>query len=166
MSVYADMASRGSVYRGAGGYVRDAHAISLLAVRNATSAHLARVAVHEFAHIVSMAVNLSIPNNPRWLWETVAAYETHEFVDPATLDYMRAGRYPTLADLNADWNVNHQVYEVGAVLGEYIVHEWGMDGVIRLIQRNGNVPGSLGISVPEFEAGWRAYLHEKYGLPG
>ena len=163
-SFYADMASRGSVYR-SGAYVRDAHAIALLELPNASSAQVARAAVHEFAHVVSMAVNPSIANNPRWLWETVAVYENREFIDPATLDYMRAGRYPSLADLNADWNVSHQVYQVGAVLAEYIVHEWGMDGLLRLIRTNGNVPGALAVSVPEFEAGWRAYLHEKYGLP-
>jgi hypothetical protein len=164
-SFYADMASRGSVYR-SGGYVRDAHAIALLELPNASLSQITRAAVHEFAHVVSMAVNPSIANNPRWLWETVAVYENREFVDPTTLDYMRAGRYPSLVDLDADWNVSHQVYQVGAVLAEYIVHEWGMDGLLRLIRTNGNVPEALRVSVPEFEAGWRAYLHQKYGLPG
>ena len=79
---------------------------------------------------------------------------------------MRAGRYPSLADLDADWNLSRQVYEVGCVLGEYIVHEWGMDGLIRLIQANGNVQAAFGTSVGEFEAGWRAFLHANYGLPG
>jgi len=164
-SFYADMASRGSVYR-SGGYVRDAHTIELLALPTAPSAGIARAAVHEFAHVVSMAVNPSIANNPRWLWETVAVYENGELIDPRTLDYMRAGRYPSLADLNADWNVSHQVYQVGGVLGEYIVRQWGMDGLVRLIRTNGGVQAALGVSVAEFEAGWRAFLQAEYGLPG
>ena len=164
-SFYADMASRGSVYR-SGGYVRNAHAIALLAVPGASLERAAAVAVHEFAHVVSMAVNPTIANNPRWLWETVAVHEAGEFVDPRTLDYLQAGRYPSLADLDADWNASRQVYQVGGVLAEYIVREWGMDGLIGLIRTNGNVPGSLAVSVADFEAGWRAYLHEGYGLPG
>ena len=32
--------------------------------------------VHEFVHAVSLDVNPRFGNNPRWLWETVALYET------------------------------------------------------------------------------------------
>jgi len=165
-SFYADMATRGPVYYGAGGYVVNGHTVSLLVVPAASAAEFAREAVHEFAHIVSMAVNASIPNNPRWLWETVAQYESGSFVAPTTLEYMRAGRYPSIADLDAAWNTSSQVYQVGYVLGEYIVARWGQDGLVRLILLNGDVPGALGVATAELESGWRAFLHEKYGLPG
>ena len=164
-SFYADMASRGTVYYGAGGYVRDAHAVSLLSAPGVASAHVARGAVHEFAHVVSMAVNPRIPNNPRWLWETVALYENREFIDPATLDYMRTGNYPSLADLDAPYNVSGRVYQVGFLLGEYIVQRWGQDGLVRLIERNGDLPAAIGATTAEFESGWYTLLHEKYGLP-
>jgi len=163
---YADMGSRGQVYYGATGYVRDGHAVSLLAAPGAAAGTVARAAVHEFAHVVSMAVNARIPNNPRWLWETVALYENREFVDPTTLDYMRSGSYPSLADLDAAYNVSGRVYQVGYVLGEFIVQRWGQDGLVRLIQSNGDLPVALGVTTPEFESAWHAFLHEKYGLPG
>jgi hypothetical protein len=122
--------------------------------------------VHEFAHIVSMAVNASISNRPRWLWETVAQYESGSFIDPTRLEYMRAGRYPSIADLDAAWNTSSQVYEVGYVLGEFIVARWGQDGLVRLIRLNGDIPGALGVTTAELESGWHTFLHEKYGLPG
>ena len=37
--------------------------------------------VHEFAHCVSLQVNPRIANNPRWLWESVAIYESRQSVD-------------------------------------------------------------------------------------
>ncbi|MBP1634625.1 MAG: hypothetical protein H6Q10_1199 [Acidobacteria bacterium] len=165
-SFYADMqAHAGRVYAGSGGYVRGRNAVSVLAAAGAGAA--AEAAVHEFAHVVSMAVNPAIPNNPRWLWETVALYENRELVDPRTLAYMQAGRYPSLADLDAayDSSGGRQVYEVGYVLGEFIVGTWGANGLIRLIQRNGDVQAALGLTVAAFESRWHAFLHAEYGLP-
>jgi len=163
-SFYADMrAATGTVFQGSSGWVPGPHSVSILAATDA--AVTGRTAVHEFAHIVSIAVNASIGNNPRWLWETVALYENGEFVDPATLDYMRNGNYPTLTDLDAAYNDSGRVYQVGYVLGQFIVERWGLDGLVRLIQRNGDVPAALGVGAPEFESGWHTFLHDKYGLP-
>src|SRR5512140_289164 len=59
-SFYADMQQvLGQRYQGSGGYVRGAHAVSLRVVSN-TPLH----AVHEFAHVVSLAVNPTFGNNP------------------------------------------------------------------------------------------------------
>lgn len=164
-SYYADMASRGPMYPGAGGYVINAHAVSMLYAPGVPSVHVARGAVHEFAHVVSIALNPRIPNNPRWLWETVALYENGEFIDPSTLDYMRSGSYPSLADLDVAYNVSGRIYQVGFLLGEYIVARWGQDGFIRLIERNGDLAAAIGTTTADFESGWRTFLHEKYGLP-
>jgi hypothetical protein len=162
-SFYAHMQSTvGTVWQGATGWVPAAHTISILVRSHAT---IGRVAAHEFAHVVSIGVNASIPNNPRWLWETVALYENHEFVDPTTPAYMRAGSYPTLVDLNAMDLADSRVYQVGFVLADYIVQTWGQDGLVRLIQVNGDVSAAFGITTPAFESGWHAFLHEKYGLP-
>jgi len=124
---------------------------------------VAVAAVHEFAHLVSMQVNSTIPNNPRWLWEAVAVYENNEFVDPRTLNYMVSGNYPTLNELNTDYNnSNHNIYQVGYVLLEYIIDTWGMDTVIELIQNNGNLSTSLGLTNQEFESGWYQYAESTY----
>ena len=158
-------AKAGQVFQGAGGWVPDAHTVSVLA-RPGTNANLvARAAVHEFAHVVSIGLNATIGNRPRWLWETVALYEAREFVDPTTLDYMRTGQYPSLAELDSPYGVSGRVYQVGCVLGEYIVQSWGLDGLVRLIQHNGDLAAALGVTTAAFETGWHGFLHDKYGLP-
>ncbi|MBE3071668.1 MAG: hypothetical protein IMZ67_01720, partial [Acidobacteria bacterium] len=78
---------------------------------------------------------------------------------------MRTGQLPTLAALNASVNDSRQIYEVGYVLGECIVANWGLDGLVRLVKSNGNVSATLGLSVADFEAQWYAFLKAKYSVP-
>jgi hypothetical protein len=153
----------GVVWPGTRGYVFATRNIAVLAVSSAGA--IAETATHEFIHVATQAVNPSISNNPRWLWETVALYLNGEIVNPATLAYMRTGQFPTLAALNASFNDSRQIYEVGYVLGEFIVANWGLDGMVRLVQTNGNVPDTLGLSVADFEARWYAFLKANYGVP-
>lgn len=145
-------------YTGATGYIDNMSEFRIF-----YNGQVAGAAVHEFAHLVSMQVNGSIPNNPRWLWEAVALYENNEFVNPAALSYMVNGNYPTLEELNTDYNSSNQyIYSVGYILLEYIVDTWGMDNVISLIENNGNIPLLLGITVEEFESGWYDFVEQKY----
>jgi hypothetical protein len=110
-----------------------------------------------------MQINSTIPNNPRWLWEAVALYENDEFVNPRSLPYMVSGNYPTLDELNSDYNSgNQQIYSVGYVLLEYIVETWGMDEVIELIKSNGHISLVLGRTESEFEYGWYQYVEQTY----
>ena len=148
----------GTRYNGATGYIYNMTEFRLYYTGQAAGA-----AVHEFAHVVSMYINPSIPNNPRWLWEAVAIYESQEFVDPVSLPYLVSGNYPTLDELSTDYNSSdHKIYSVGYVLLEYIVHTWGMDTVITLIENNGDIAAAPGIPVRQFEAGWYNFLEEKY----
>jgi hypothetical protein len=117
---------------------------------------------HEFCHVASLWLNPTIANNPRWLWESVALYENSEFVDPRGVAYMASGQYPTLAQLDADITVGRQVYEVGYLIGEYVVHEYGQGGLVDLIVANGNTQQALGVSTAQFEAGWHAFVRERY----
>ncbi|RPJ70152.1 MAG: hypothetical protein EHM24_16440 [Acidobacteria bacterium] len=155
---YADMQRYlGTVYQGSAGWVRGARGISVLVVSN-TPLH----AVHEFVHVVSLAVNPTFANNPRWLWETVALYENGQFVDPARLEYLQAGRFPTLADLTADYSTGRQVYEVGYVLGEFIVATWGMNGLLELIRANGALERVFQLTTGQFEQRFYAWLRARY----
>jgi hypothetical protein len=148
----------GTIYNGATGYI-----YSNTELRLFYNSLTPTAAVHEFSHIVSMYVNPTIPNNPRWLWEAVALYETGEFVDPKTLRYMVEGDYPTLDELNTTYNnSNHKIYSVGYVLLEYIIFEGEMDLVLNLIENNGDIKLSMGMEVSQFEQGWYNFLEEKY----
>ena len=76
-----------------------------------------------------MDVNPRFANEPRWLWESVALWENGELADPRTLDYMVAGRPPTLEQLNADVTASRQVYEVGYTIGEFVVARGGKEAL-------------------------------------
>ena len=135
------------------GYVRPGREVRVLAVSN-----VALNAVHEFAHIVTMAVQADAPNNPRWLWESVAVFENGELVDPHVWPFLPNGPFPTLTQLNGDPNVSTVVYQVGYTIAEFIVNRFGRSALLQLIQTHGDIPGVLGISVTEFESQWVAYV--------
>lgn len=147
----------GTRYQGATGYVMSDREFRIYFNNDAPTA-----AVHEFAHVVSIHVNSTIPNNPRWLWEAVALYENQEFVDPGTLSYMLTGNYPSIEELNSDYNSGTKIYSVGYVLMEYIVESWGRDKMIELILYNGNIQRVLDKTVSEFESGWHQFIESKY----
>ena len=84
-------------------------------------------------------MNPTFANQPRWLWESVALFENGELVDPRTIPYLAQGRFPTLGQLDADPNASRQVYEVGYLIGEFVVARAGRAGLLRLIRANGDV---------------------------
>lgn len=139
------------------GYITGPTELRLLA----TSALNVNV-VHEFIHAASLAVNPQIANNPRWFWETVALYENGELVQPRTLDYVVRGAFPTLQQLNVDPNGGRQIYELGYVLGDFIVAQWGRPAFLRLIQTNADLRAVLGVSAAEFESAWQSYVRQRY----
>jgi hypothetical protein len=158
-SFYRDMqATIGQRVDGATGYVSSPADLAILAGSNVP----ASTAVHEFCHCVMLRLNASIGNNPRWLWETVALYENGQFVDPRTVSYLRAGTFPTLAQLNSDYQSSLQIYDVGYLLGEFIVATWGQGSLARLVRDNGDIERVLGISVGTFQERWQAFVRAKY----
>ena len=145
-------------YTGATGYVFGKEELRIYYTNQAPI-----TAIHEFVHLVSMQINETIPNNPRWLWEAVALYLTNDFIDPKSIPNMTSGEYPNLDELNTDYNSsNHSIYNVGYVLLEYIVQTWDMNTVIRLIETNGNIREVLEITVAEFELGWYSFIESEY----
>ena len=117
--------------------------------------------VHEFAHTVSLRVNPTIANNPRWLWESVALYEAGQFVDPRGLPYMVAGQAPTFEQLSPIENT--RLYDLGFVIGEFVVQSWGDAALTALVRQNGD-PAVLGITAAELHGRWLIFLHDRYGL--
>jgi hypothetical protein len=118
--------------------------------------------VHEFTHAVSLSTNARFANNPRWFWETVALYENGEFVHPNSIESVSRGNFPTLQQLNADVNTDTQIYQLGYLLGDFIVSRYGRAAFVRLIQTNADLQGVLGVSNAEFEAGWQSFVRQKY----
>ena len=141
----------------ANGYVTGPTVLRVLAVPS-----VARNATHEMSHAISLRVNPTFGNRPRWLWESVALFENDEFVDPRSISYLAQGRFPTLAELDADPNASRKVYEVGYLIGEFVVARAGRDGLLRLIRSNGDVT-VLGFATPAaFESEWASFVRARY----
>ena len=118
---------------------------------------------HELCHAASLYVNPAFANNPRWFWETVALYENREFVHPRTLSYLANGAaFPTLSQLNADPNSSQRIYDLGYVLGEFIVSRVGQPGFLDLIRRNGDTVSVMGLSDAAFEAAFAEFVRARY----
>ncbi|HZM49386.1 MAG TPA: hypothetical protein VFE68_02805 [Vicinamibacteria bacterium] len=147
----------GRRFSGATGYVTGPSVLRVLAVPQ-----VARNATHEMSHAISLHVNPTFGNRPRWLWESVALYENGELVDPRSISYLVQGRFPTLTELDADPNAGRQVYEVGYLIGEFVVARAGREGLLRLIRAHGDV-GVLGFASPAaFESEWTAFVRARY----
>lgn len=118
-------------------------------------------AVHEFAHNVTLHLSPAAGNNPVWLWEAVALYESGQFVPPSSVAWLSAGTFPTLAQLN-DRSGPYSIYQVGYVLAEFVVRTWGTDGLRRLVLAGGDTSTALGLSTGDFEGAWPAFVLSRY----
>ncbi len=149
----------GMRFPGSRGYVTGDRELRLLYHRRLSAQ---KEAVHEFAHVVSLNLNPEFGNNPRWLWEAVAMYAAQEFRNPKEINDIRDGNFPTLSDLNEDFNSGRNIYDVGYILVEYLVAQWSEDKLIELVSSNGDLKAVLGVTESEFEAGWQGFVKQKY----
>ena len=69
---------------------------------------------------------------------------------------------PTLDQLNADFAVTRQIYEVGYLIGEFVVARFGQAALTQLIRANGDTAAVLGLSAQAFQDAWYAYVRERY----
>jgi hypothetical protein len=117
---------------------------------------------HEFAHCVSLKINGTINNNPRWLWEAVALYEANFPWDPRMLPYLVNQEPPSLTELNELSNPN--LYEVGYFIAQFISETYGASALKSLINNNGNLKDTLHMNEDEFAKQWFALVKKKYSI--
>ena len=144
-------------YPGVTAYVVNARRIELLYCST-----IVQDALHEYAHCLSLLLNRKFANNPRWLWEAVAAYESGEFFEPREVDFLAEGRYPSLEELGEDIGADDRIYKVGYLLVEYIQETWGREKLVELIKSGGELLPVLGLGQADFERAWRAFVERKY----
>jgi hypothetical protein len=121
-----------------------------------------KILVHEFAHCVTLNIKPNFANNPRWLWEAVAIYESGQFVHPNQLPYMVNHTPPTLNQLNG-FN-NTQIYEVGYLLSEYIVLNWDRQHLKDMILTNASLLQVLGMNTAQFQTNWFEFVKARYNI--
>jgi hypothetical protein len=125
-------------------------------IADTDSAMLIQHITHEFTHCVHLNIDYS-PNNPRWLWEGVAMFESGWFFDPNEMDIVKNRNFPPLSNLN-----NGMEYMLGYVIIEAIKANWGFDTVINLIRKRGDVQAVLKLSQDMFEKKVYDYIYKKY----
>jgi len=134
----------------------DARMISPHAVSAEEGAMLTHHIAHEFVHCVHLNIAYA-PNNPRWLWEGIAMYESGWFMNPADLDVIKNKTFPPLTSLN-----NGLEYELGYVILEAIHDLWGFNTIIDLIKKRGDTNASLQMSQEEFDQRVYDRIYQKY----
>jgi hypothetical protein len=120
------------------------------------SAMLMRGVTHEFTHCVHLNVDYA-PNNPRWLWEGVAMYESDWFESPTQVYAIHDNKFPPLNKV-----VNGIEYMLGFVIIEAIKDQWGFDKVLELIKKRGDVQAVFNIHQQAFEKIIYDRIYEKY----
>lgn len=115
--------------------------------------------IHEYVHVIHWN-KVGDPNGiPKWLWEGVALYKgCCAWKDIDQLDYIKKKKFPSLKKIN--WNGEYQ-YQLGYYLIEFIDEKWGWEKVIELMANNGDIQGTLGLSIKAFEKDFYNYL-KKY----
>jgi hypothetical protein len=54
------------------------------------------------------------------------------------------------------------LYDVGYVIGEFVVARGGLAALRELIRTNGDTAAVLGLSAADFEAAWYGFVRERY----
>lgn len=134
-----------------------------------------KVAVHEFAHTVTLKLlldNEPQPVNskdfdkkfatfPTWLWEGISVYEAQQFVDPKTLPYLNNNQHPNITELN-DRLKGGKIYSCGFTIIEYILFKYGQEKLIALIENYGNIKMIFNETEEQFCNGWYEFVKTKY----
>ena len=143
----------GRAYAGAAGYLAGPTELRLL-YRPATP----HIAVHEFAHAVSLALNPRFGNRPRWLWEAVAIYEARDVTDAGgwTDDEKR---FPGFAALNQ--YDSPLPYRWGYPIASFVIAQWGDSLYVDLIRSNGDIGTTLGVTEGQFGTMMERYLRHQ-----
>ncbi len=134
-----------------------------------------KVAIHEFAHTVTLKLLLDHelkpfnPNEfdkkfsvfPTWLWEGISVYEAQQFVDPKTLPYFNNGQFPSISELNNTLK-GGKIYSCGFTIIEYIISKYGQDNFINLIMNYGDLKATFNITEEQFCKEWYEFVKTKY----
>ncbi|MCC6287872.1 MAG: hypothetical protein IT249_08305 [Chitinophagaceae bacterium] len=134
-----------------------------------------KVAVHEFAHTVTLKLLLDDETQPvdsksfdkkfstfpTWLWEAISVYEAKQLVDPKTLPYLNNGQYPSISELNNRLK-GGKIYSYGYTIIEYILSRYGQNDFINLIKNYGDLKKSFNITDDQFCKEWYEFVKEKY----
>jgi len=65
-------------------------------------------------------------------------------------------------ELRIEEGGQQRIYPLGYTIGEFIVGEWGYEGLRTLVENHGDVSKSLNITQAEFDRQWQQFVEEVY----
>lgn len=146
----------------------------------ATRSYVSAQAKHEFTHIVThellyekaLADGLVTSRahweircryggvdcrTPAWFSEAIAQYEAKLWGSGKDL-----ALYKDRADtFDPTTLTGKDQYTYGRLIAEYVVNEWGVEGLRSMVLHDANIEEALGVSSDTFNAGFRAYASER-----
>ncbi|MFN1650429.1 hypothetical protein [Vibrio rotiferianus] len=149
----------GQSYPWSTGYISE----NEILLRDTGSQSTMDTAYHEYVHLVTTAINPNIINNPRWLWEAIACYEAEKeygWRKPSTKEEFR--QYAKILKEGNGWDSQGAVYHIGYSIGEFIQQSYGSDGLITLIQTNGDISKVTDKPLEQVFDEWIEFTENKY----
>ncbi|MEM9297395.1 MAG: hypothetical protein AAGA64_03325 [Bacteroidota bacterium] len=124
---------------------------------------LNELVLHEFIHSLHLNLIKDGTRVPGWFWEGLALYKgcCQWTESPFELDYIKKKKYPALSKIEKD-RTSQMKYDLGFYILEFIDKKYGWDKILELIQSNGDIKLSLGLTARQFEKELYQYLQVEY----
>ena len=143
------------------GIGRDPRAVARASPRRGATPGGITAIVHEFAHCASVArESVHRQQSALAVGDGGAVRGGTRWVDPRTLPYLTGRRPPALADLDPERS-STAIYEVGGLIGEYVVEPGAAPRCGTSCGQNGALQGVLGVDEAGFVSAWFAYVSEQ-----
>ena len=123
--------------------------------------NISNTALHEFVHLVTLEVNPSFANNPRWLWESIAIYKTERQWKYSEQPNLIRGPFEHMAQALMIGETG-SIYEIGYTLGEFIENSWGNQAFSLLIKSNGDFSAVTDKTMDKIFLEWKGFVTRKY----
>ncbi|TMV43273.1 RNA polymerase sigma factor [Paenibacillus mesophilus] len=121
--------------------------------------------VHLFTNLMVKEVN---PTAPKWLYQGLGGYEaglmTRDYIRDSIRGTVERDDVPTFEDLEDDsWDFERKKgFQFAYTLAEFILREYGEEGLNRLVRKPTDFKDALRCSEPEFRSRWIAFLKVHY----
>ena len=91
----------------------------------------------------------------------ISVYEAGQFYEPQDLAYFKDDKCPEIAEFN-NRSQRQKIYLCGYTIIAYILHDYGKDELIQLIDSYGDLNKVFNLTEEQFSIKWHLFMTEKY----
>lgn len=140
--------------------------VAMVSPLNPGSVHtydsLMSVIVHEYTHILVMNLNV---DTDTYLNEGIAVVEANQ-IDNNTKYYLREiaklDKLPSIDEMKNNYSGLEQPYFLSGGFVEFIINDYGYDGIINLIKKPDDLEIITGSTKENLEKSWKEYILSTY----